>query len=585
MHRRVGSVRVQQHGQSGQSGQGQQGQSQSFSSFSFAFMASPPLLLTIERAGHYSVMNAAMARRPWRLALLVTALACRAAAPAVPAPEDALGPGRVGRVRDYIARSWPILTRSNRDLPVAAQDPKFPHAAGTPWPVYLAPSEDHGAVQRRLAAVLSPAQLAQITLRPLGPAPEPGLLYLPEPYVVPGGRFNEMYGWDSYFIVVGLVRDEQKELARQQTENFLYEVERYGKVLNANRTYYLTRSQPPLLSGMVWLAHPKDDAWLARARRALEATHRYWTTAPHLAGDTGLSRYFDSGTGPAPEVVHGERDDAGLTHYDRVRAFYKTHPVDAYDLAQYYARDQLSDLFYVGDRSMRESGFDPSDRFGPFGVDVIHYAPVCLNVLLFVLESDLSRLAQMFHDDREARRWNALAEERHRRIDRYLWDPASGLYLDWNFQTGKRRPYPFATTFWTLWAQLASPEQASRVRANLPLFERPGGLRTSDRVTGNQWDAPFGWAPLQLFAVVGLENYHYTDDAHRIARAFLTMVVEDFERRGAIVEKYDVERRSSAVEGGIRFGYSENVVGFGWTNGVFLELLTRFPSGATVEIR
>src|SRR5262249_49136032 len=152
-----------------------------------------------------------------------------------------------------------------------------------------------------LAAVLSPAQLTKIALRPLGPAPEPGLLYLPEPYVVPGGRFNEMYGWDSYFIVVGLMRDVEKERARQQTDNFLYEVERYGKVLNANRTYYLTRSQPPLLSEMVDLAHPFDNAWMQRARRALEATHRYWTSPPHLAGDTGLSRYLDSGSGPAPE--------------------------------------------------------------------------------------------------------------------------------------------------------------------------------------------------------------------------------------------------------------------------------------------
>jgi alpha,alpha-trehalase len=493
----------------------------------------------------------------------------------------------VARVRRYIKDAWPALTRSVRDLPVAAVDPKFPHTPGTPWPVYLSPLEDRAAVERRLASVLTPAQLAQIALRTLGPAPEPGLLYLPEPYVVPGGRFNEMYGWDSYFIVLGLIEDGEKERARQQTENFLYQVEHYGKVLNANRTYYLTRSQPPLLSGMVSRTNPKgDDAWMKRARHALEATHRYWTSPPHLAGDTGLSRYFDSGSGPAPEVVYGERDAAGLSHYDRVRAFYRSHPVDAYDVNLYYDRehDRLTDLFYVGDRSMRESGFDPSDRFGPFGVDVIHYAPVCLNVLLFVLEEDLAQFANMANEKENAERWHALAEERRRRIDRYLWDPASGLYLDWNFKTGKRRLYPFATTFWPLWANLASPEQAARVHANLPRFERPGGLRTSDRVTGNQWDAPFGWAPLQLFAVDGLRNYHYDQDADRVARAFLSMVVEDFERRGAIVEKYDVDRRTSQVEGGIRFGYAENQVGFGWTNGVFLDLLPQVAIVPTSEI-
>jgi alpha,alpha-trehalase len=518
-------------------------------------------------------------RRSWRAALLLGVLAgCRPAPVAAPVPEDALGPARVGRVRRYIKESWSALTRSVRDLPVAAQDPKFPHTAGAPWPVYLSPIEDQAVIERKLASVLAPSQLAQITLQRLGPAPGPGLLYLPEPYVVPGGRFNEMYGWDSYFIAVGLMRDGEEARARQQTDNFLYEVEHYGKVLNANRTYYLTRSQPPLLSRMVGLLHTKDEAWLMRARKALEATHRYWTSPPHLAGDTGLSRYFDSGSGPAPEVVNGERDAAGLTHYDRVRAFYKTHAIDAYDVNAYYdrAHDRLTDLFYVGDRSMRESGFDPSNRFGPFGVDVIHYAPVCLNVLLALLEHDLAQFANVFHEKAEAERWNHLAEERRRRIDRYLWDEATGLYLDWNFQTGKRRLYPFATTFWPLWAELASPAQATRVRANLPRFERPGGLLTSDQVTGNQWDAPFGWAPLQLFAVEGLRNYHFTEDADRVARAFLTLVVEDFERRGAIVEKYDVERRTSQVEVGIRFGYAENQVGFGWTNGVFLELLERF---------
>ena len=518
-------------------------------------------------------------RRSWRAAVLVVALlGCRPVAPAAPAPAEPLSPGRLGPVRRYITRSWPALTRSNRDLPVAAQDPKFPHPTGAPWPVYLAASEDRAAVQGRLATLLPPAQLARITLRTLGASPEPGLLYLPEPYVVPGGRFNEMYGWDSYFIVLGLMKDGQQQLARQQTENFLYEVERYGKVLNANRTYYLTRSQPPLLSGMVRALQKPDRAWMLRARRALEATHRFWTTPPHLAGDTGLSRYFDSGSGPAPEVVHGERDAAGLTHYDRVREFYRTHPVDAYDVNQFYDRqhDQLTELYYTGDRSMRESGFDPSDRFGPFGADVIHYAPVCLNVLLAVLEADLAQLASMSNDVTAAEHWDWLARTRRQRIDRYLWDEERGLYLDWNFQTGKRRDYPFATTFWPLWARLASSAQAARVRGNLPLFERPGGLRTSDRVTGSQWDAPYGWAPLQLFAVRGLQNYHFTEDATRIARAFLTMVVEDFERRGAIVEKYDVERRTSQVEGGIRFGYSENVVGFGWTNGVFLELAERY---------
>jgi alpha,alpha-trehalase len=523
-----------------------------------------------------------MLTRRFGPALLLAAilLACRPGVPPTgPAQGDALAPARLAPIRRYIAQAWQTLTRSNRDLPVAAPDPKFPHQPGTPWPVYLAPSEDRAAVQARLGRTLSPAGLATIDLRTLDANPEPGLLYLPEPYVVPGGRFNEMYGWDSYFIVLGLLRDGQVERARQQTDDFLYEVERYGKVLNANRTYYLSRSQPPLLSRMVRdvYAATHDRAWLARGRRALEATHQFWTSPPHLAGDTGLSRYFDTGTGPAPEVVHAERDAQGLTHYDRVRAYYRTHPVDAYDVTAYYdrARDALTPLFYVGDRSMRESGFDPSDRFGPFGADVIHYAPVCLNVLLSVLERDLAAIARELGDAPAAGAWDRRADARDGRILALLWDERAGLFFDWNFQTGVRRRYPFATTFWPLWAGVATPAQAERVRANLPLFLRPGGVRTSDRVTGNQWDAPFGWAPLQLFAVEGLQRYGFASEAAQIERAFLTLVVDDFGRRGAIVEKYDVERRTSDVEGAIHFGYAENQVGFGWTNGVFLELLAR----------
>ena len=170
-------------------------------------------------------------------------------------------------------------------------------------------------------------------------------------------------------------------------------------------------------------------------------------------------------------------------------------------------------------------------------------------------------------------RWRALASERQARVEALLWDDGAGQYFDYDFAHARRRPYPFATTFWPLWAGLASPAHAGRVRDQLAVFERRGGVVTSTTVTGAQWDAPFGWAPLQLFAVDGLRRYGYRDDADRIARAFLSMLVEDFERRGTLVEKYDVERRTSDVAGRLTFGYTSNEVGFGWTNGVALELL------------
>jgi alpha,alpha-trehalase len=493
-----------------------------------------------------------------------------------------LTPEILGPVRAYITASWAKLTRSHEQLFEAATDPKFPRPAGTRLSVFVAPTEDRTAIARAIASALPPIRAGLIDVRPLnldGVNP-PGLLYLPRPYVVPGGRFNEMYGWDSYFIVLGLLRDGQATLARDQTDNLLYQVEHYGKVLNANRTYYLSRSQPPLLSGMVRAVYDAtgDRDWLERAQKALVATHKFWTSPPHLAGDTGLSRYFDTGRGPAPEVEADERDGMGRTHYDRARAYYQTQVVDAYDVNLYFDRKNrsLTPLFFVGDRSMRESGFDPSERWGPFGVDVVNHAPVCLNTLLAVLEKDLAEFSHVLGDEEAAARWNQTLAERRTRIDRYLWDPPSGMYFDWNFVRGMRRVYPFATTFWPLWAGIASPKQGETVASQLPLFERPGGIRTSDRETGNQWDAPFGWAPLQLFAALGLKRYGHEADARRISDAFLSMVVEDFERRESIVEKYDVERRNSEVEGRITFGYADNQVGFGWTNGVFLELLATF---------
>ncbi|MEO8212194.1 MAG: trehalase family glycosidase [Myxococcales bacterium] len=497
---------------------------------------------------------------------------------------QALSAARLLPVRQYIRRGWLLLSRSHADLASAAVDTKVAHAAGTPWPVYFPLTEVQATLERQLKASMGPAAWAQIQLRPLQDPVEAvtdhGLLYLPESYVVPGDRFNEMYGWDSYFIVLGLLRDGDVSRARGMANNHLYEVTHYGKVLNANRTYYLTRSQPPFLTETVRAvyAHTHDRSWLAAAVPALEATHAFWTSEPHLAAATGLSRYFDVGTGPAPEVVTGEKDAAGRTHYDRVKSYFRTHPAAAtgYQVADFYDRgsDRLTDLFYKGDRSMRESGFDPTDRFGMFGVDVIHYAPVCLNSLLFRMETDLAEIATELGKTEDAAGWRARAELRRAIVDRLLWDADAGLYYDYNFQIGQRRPYPFAATFFPLWAGLASPEQARRVWQNLHIFERPGGVITSTNVSGSQWDAPFGWAPLQLVAVEGLRRYGYSNDADRLARAWLSLIVKEFEQHQTIVEKYDVVRRESELDGSIQFGYSANQVGFGWTNGVFLELLS-----------
>jgi alpha,alpha-trehalase len=492
-------------------------------------------------------------------------------------PDEAL----LRRLREYITNSWTTLSRSNRDLPRALPDPKMPRPPGAPWLLYVAPTESRARVRAELQQMLDAGAMKQIDIRTLPrdvlSIREHGLLYLPRPYVVPGGRFNEMYGWDSYFIQVGLLRDGELDRARDMVENFVYQILHYGTILNANRTYFLSRSQPPFLTRMILGVYEQtgDRAWLRRTLPAIEQYYRFWTTAPHAVPDVGLSRYFDRGTGPAPEVLADEKDASGRTHYDRAREYYRTHDVTDYDESLYYdsARDRLTDLFYKGDRSMRESGFDPSNRFGALNVDIIHYAPVCLNTLLYIMEEDAARIVDTLGDAPAAGAWRARAASRRDLVNRLLWDEQAGLYYDYNVRTRRLRRYDFATTFYPLWAGIASPAQAARVRGNLARFEAPGGLLTSTEVTGNQWDAPFGWAPLQMIAVAGLRRYGFHDDANRLAAKFVSLVAKEFDEHGTIVEKYDVRRRESDVAADIKFGYSANQIGFGWTNGAVLDLL------------
>jgi alpha,alpha-trehalase len=444
-----------------------------------------------------------------------------------------------------------------------------------------------------------------------------GLLYLPHPYVVPGGQFNEMYGWDSYFIILGLLRADRLEFAKGMVENFFFEIEHYGSILNANRTYYLTRSQPPFLTSMILAVYyaelqspsgQKDNTWLERGYKFAVADYEQWTHPPHLAGDTGLSRYFDHGDGPVPEIIgdasnyyrgaaqyflllHGTKDPH-LVRVDKdhppeslIGPFFPVHGCD--EPADHRQKESppancspvdqvaLSADFYKGDRSMRESGFDVSFRFGPFSAETHHYAPVCLNSLLYKTEKDLEAMAALLGRPKEAEEWREKAADRQQRIQKYLWDPKRGLYFDYNFVTHSISSYEYATTFYPLWVGLASKEQAQAVVANIGMFEQPGGLAMSRVESQAQWDYPYGWAPIQLLAVEGMRRYGFDADADRITYSFLSMVVEDFETNRFIREKYNVVKRTSETH--IVEGYSQNVIGFGWTNGVFLDLLKQSP--------
>jgi alpha,alpha-trehalase len=522
---------------------------------------------------------ARIAGRKQRLIILVLASTLAGQVATRPQPAPILG---------YIKQTWHTLTRANRDLAAAAVDPKYHPLPSGRWPVYVPHDSKLSDIKKQLESEMTSSDVQKIELRRLPPSAlqvqHHGLLYLPQPYVVPGGRFNEMYGWDSYFIQLGLLRDDDISLAKDMADNFVYEIRNYGKILNANRTYYLTRSQPPFFTQMLLgvFERTKDRGWLRKALPAIEEYYRFWTTEPHLVRETGLSRYYDLGNGPAPEVVAAERDAQGRTHYELVKEYFRTHEVNDYDVSQYYNRqtDELTPLFYKGDRSMRESGFDPSNRFGPFSIDIIHYNPVCLNSLLYLMEMQTAEIMGILGLEKGAGTWRKRAIDRAERMNRLMWDAEDALYYDYDFARKRLRKYPFLTSFYPLWAGIATREQAARVAGNLTRFEQPGGLQTSTASSGNQWDAPFGWAPLQLIAVKGLRRYGFDEAADRIAIKFLSLVRDEYLKSGTIVEKYDVVRRATEVSGDIRFGYRSNEAGFGWTNGVFVTLLDELgPAG------
>ncbi len=359
--------------------------------------------------------------------------------------------------------------------------------------------------------------------------------------------------------------------------------------MNANRTYYLTRSQPPFLTPMVRAVYEKthDKKWLEGTVDAIEKYYRYWTVEPHLTPETGLSRYYDLGKGPAPEVETGEIDAEGKSHYDRVREFYRDHEPEGYDESKFYdaKADKLTDLFYVADRSMRESGFDPSSRFGTFNSGVIYSNPVCLNTLLWLMEKDTAAIATELGRADAAAEWLGRADARRVAIDKYLWDEQRGIYLDYDFERDARRDYPFGTMYFPLWAGLASEAQARRVAANVHLLEQPGGLATSPRSSGTQWDLPYGWAPLELVAAQGLRRYGHAALADRLSINFLSLVLKEFLEHEVIFEKYDVVERESATEKGIRFGYSDNVIGFGWTNAAWTTLYDALSPDKRAQVK
>lgn len=455
------------------------------------------------------------------------------------------------------------------------------------------------------------------------------------PFVVPGGRFNELYGWDSYFIVRGLLEhDGHLALARAMVENQAYEIEHYSKILNANRSYYLTRSQPPFFASTLLavsrrLGSQVDTAWLTRMLRAALREYRtIWTAPPRRLelcdGDACLARYFDEGTGEPPEVepghfgwfyqahavLHGHCKPAAASEESQERFV-----ACADDLARRYRagtlKDAAIDRFFSNDRAMRESGHDTSFRWFDGEDRCSDFATVDLNALIFKYEVDLATLlAERFNGKAENATQTELCEsarKRARLVKKHLWDERRGLFFDYDTKHGRRSSYLAATTLYPLWAStpnacgatLVDPAMAQALRnAALPELEAPGGLMASApsslagvtrprvlertqsgafeaRELSRQWEAPNGWAPHQMLAVEGLRAAGFVADAARLQYRWLyTIAVNSADYHGTVPEKFDVQARSHAVfqeYGNVNTDFAYiSDEGFGWMNASFI---------------
>ena len=389
------------------------------------------------------------------------------------------------------------------------------------------------------------------------------------PFIVPGGCFNELYNWDSAFCAVGMLGNHT-DIVKGIVRNFIFEIKHYGKILNANRSYYLGRAQPPFLTDLALRTY--EATKLERDAKALlrEATlaamkeyYIWWMTEPRLDPASGLSRYRPVGIGSPPECK-----SSTFAHILKPYAEKYSMSIDgvcAAFNAQKIHEPALDD-FFLHDRAVRENGHDVSNRVEGACANL---ATVDLNTLLYKIETDIAHIILTHFDDHllvpkvfcipgqtpnhieTSTAWDRRARLRKSRINKYCWNASEGSFYDYNTVTKSPHPFDSATALFPLWAGLATPTQAaSLVDSLVPKLEEVGGLAsTSEHSRGpitaenpqKQWDYPQGWAPHQMLAWDGLRRYGYYEEAERICYKWIGMVTNcarDF--GGTVVEKYNV---------------------------------------------
>jgi len=368
------------------------------------------------------------------------------------------------------------------------------------------------------------------------PKDDENLVGLPKPFLVPsydeGHEFdyNELYYWDSYFMVQGMLDEAHKDLVMGVLENLVYLFKRFKIIPNASRLYLVSRSQPPLLSSFIWdvyEAYDLDQKWLESMIKVAEEEYNH--------------------------VWMGTRKP-------NARQVYK-------GLSRYY------DFNYLHDIAEAESGWDMTPRFER---KALNYLPVDLNALLYKYETDYARFYNMIGDDKTAGKWEVAAKYRKVTMDELMWSNLRGLYYDYNFVKEKRGTVSSLAAYFPLWAGMASEHQAEQLVKSLRRFDNKGGLATTDTQQLNkfvpglegmptQWAYPNGWAPLQYIVVQGLERYGYHEEAKRLALKWVHNNLAWFNKHGVFLEKYNVVAPSKPPMKGLY----PSQTGFGWTNGVF----------------
>ena len=404
------------------------------------------------------------------------------------------------------------------------------------------------------------------------------LIPLPNSYVVPGGRFREVYYWDSYFTMQGLVRSGHVDLVKNMLDNFAHLINTVGHIPNGNRTYYLTRSQPPYFAAMVRLyAQATDNTHALPYLDAIEKEYAFWMDGAdtlavghayrrvvRLSDSVVLNRYWDDSNEPRPESYRPDVE-IGQTLPESLRA-----------------------TFYRNARATAESGWDFSSRWMRNPKDLrtletVDLIPVDLNALLYNAERAIAGLRSLRHGEGDAavaHRFNRRADVRRRAI-LAMYDPQEGFFFDRRWRSGELvTDRPSLAAAEPLYFGIATDEQAKRVAARLERdFLKPGGFVTTNFASGQQWDGPNGWPPLEWIAIEGVRRYGRGDLADQAASRWLALIQRTYRETGRMMEKYDVVNANKKAGG----GEYPTQDGFGWTNGVALALCAEPAQAGTCK--